>query len=126
MEPKVEPAGNLKGKFAGWLALVGVASRSLGVELPLSPGSFLSLRQSASAITSLLLLLSPAVTPSPGFHNMDSPQDTPSADHHDDQQAKSSYVAHICPSTFSLTPFPPQRKDSRRQRCPGVHRMPRC
>ena len=51
MEPKVEPAGNLKGKFAGWLALVGVASRSLGVGLPLSPGSFLSLRQSASAIT---------------------------------------------------------------------------
>jgi len=33
---------------------------------------------------------------------MDSPQDTPSTDHHDDQQAKSSYVAHIFPSLFRL------------------------
>ncbi|KAI0272138.1 fungal-specific transcription factor domain-containing protein [Russula aff. rugulosa BPL654] len=33
---------------------------------------------------------------------MDSPQDTPSADHQDDQQAKSSYVAHIFPPPFTL------------------------
>jgi hypothetical protein len=42
------------------------------------------------------------------FHKMDSPQDTPSTDHHDDQQAKSSYVVHILPSPFRLiTPFLP-------------------
>lgn len=127
MKPKVEPAGNLKRKFAGWLALVVVASRSLGVQLPLPPRKLSILASIASAITlPLLLLLSPAVTLSPGFHNMDSPQDTPSADHHDDQQAKSSYVTHIPPSTFILSPLPPQRKDSCCQRCPGLHCLPRC
>ena len=41
------------------------------------------------------------------FHHMDSPQDTPSTDHHDDQQAKSSYVpAYTSVSTPPHQPSP--------------------
>jgi hypothetical protein len=87
---KEEPAGNLKGKFAGWIALVGVLfSPSLGwlagFQLPLPPHinwpapSSLPFRPFLTGCLSLSRL-----------HTMDSPQDTPSTDHHDDQQAKSS------------------------------------
>lgn len=62
MKPKVEPAGNLKRKFAGWLAL---ASRSLGVQLPLPPRKLSILASIASAITlpffSFSLRLSPSL-----------------------------------------------------------------
>lgn len=51
MEPKVEPAGNLKGKFAGWLALVGVVSARFSLPwLSTPPEAFPSLRQLASAV----------------------------------------------------------------------------
>ncbi|SRR5713226_5048485 len=36
VEPKGEPAGNLKGKFAGWLALVGVWSGLRSLLAPLA------------------------------------------------------------------------------------------
>ena len=66
MEPKREPAGNLKGKFAGWLAR---GLRSLLAPLAFnSPGSFPSLRPSGQRYPPCSSIpFSPAVIPSPGF-----------------------------------------------------------
>jgi hypothetical protein len=133
----VEPAGNLKGKFAGWLALVAwlVALALVRTTLVWSgqvPAHyrlgrpFPSRRSTCTAplVLNLVLVapspeglyprvfthphppfLSLAIALSPLLDKMDSPQDTPSADHQDDQQAKSSYVAHILPSISLLPPL---------------------
>jgi hypothetical protein len=68
MEPKVEPAGNLKGKFAGWLALVGVVSARFSLPwLSTPPEAFPSLHQLASAVHLALFFFLPVVTHSPGL-----------------------------------------------------------
>jgi hypothetical protein len=99
---KGEPAGNLKGKFAGWIALGLLVSSPLASRLLAPLAAWLSTAAPNSAIS---LPFRPFLTGRLSlsrFHKMDSPQDTPSTDHHDDQQAKSSYVAHIFPSPFRL------------------------
>lgn len=114
-----------------------LACLAVGFHLPLlpAPGKCLS----SPPVSHLDRALSTSVPPfscrssysrpaSLSLIKMDPTQDTPSADHQDDQKAKSSYVDHVSPST----PLPPsvpslsQRKGSCRQRCPRLHSMSRC
>jgi hypothetical protein len=102
VEPKGEPAGNLKGKFAGmdsacWCVLLSLRS----LLAPFLLAGF-QRHQLASAISTPFRPFLTGCLSLSRSHQMDSPQDTPSADHQDDQQAKSSYVAHIFPSSSSL------------------------
>jgi hypothetical protein len=140
----VEPAGNLKGKFAGWVGALRIVWVFAQVEPATSHGQVRSSQVPASLITGLTpsspsccflseqssasllphkifstpdsfslfltLLFLPVIALTPGLvslHKMESPQDTVNTDHQDDQQAKSSYVAHTLQSIFLPSPQSP-------------------
>ncbi|SRR6266702_4373423 len=109
MEPQGEPAGNLKGKFAGLLGQCGLLcytqwlprlSSPSRVELPLpfvTDSLQLFVQLSLALISSFLQLSFPsfllptaAHSAIPSICKMDSPQDSSSVDHQENQQAKSS------------------------------------